>query len=1547
MDKFYFFPVFFYLLFSTVNSKGQVLINEVMAKNSTTIADEFGEFDDWIELYNAGDEDIDMAGYYLTDDVDTPVNYWQIPSGSPALTTVPAGGFLILWADKDEEQGANHLNFKLGAGGEHIALLATDGATILDELIFGQQSEDVSYGRIEDGGDDFDFFLVATPGTSNQSQALPQVFAGTINRTIQAVSDDAVEHQSGGLYVETYDMSVEKDGSFYKMGFRFADMGIPKGATVNRVWIQFYSKEDEEEDEEAEWTIAGQASGNSLTFVETHDNISDRPLTVEKVTWEPEPWYANAMNGPAQRTPDLSAIVQEIIDLPDWELDHALVFIISGEGERTTYSFDGLSQYAASLHVEFEAASPIDLYEDIFINEMAPNSSTYADANGDVEDWIELYNGGTEPVNIGGLFLSDNPNNLLKWQIAASEVIDPGDFAIIYADKEPERGGLHAVFNLKADGETVILSQVMDNELVILDSITYPAVPAFASYGRTTDGDSDWTFFGEMTPDAPNEEGSPYLAPPVITPERGVYSDNVTVSISHNDEDAEIHFTTDGSEPDDDDPLYQNAFTVSDTQSVIIRAKAYKDGQAPSISVEQSYLFDIHHDLPVVMLTTDPANLWDDETGIYTVGTNGIPGNYCGDPNPMANYYQDWERPARLTMYEPDGTMDFSVNAGIKISGKCSRKHPSKSLNIFLRKNKYGDKYINYPIFASRESTKYKRLRLRNGGSDFTRKMIQDPAIQLMLMDYLDYQAYRPVVLYLNGEYWGIMNFREKYGADYVKRNYGLDKDEFDMIKDPGLKNNLREGDLVAFQDMYYYIGHHDMSDADNYSYIQTLMDDNNFLNYWIAQVYIANRDWPGNNKQVWREKDNGRFKWQLMDTDISAGIFGDTGGASASAISIGYATDENSNQNVNHPNSTLIFRKLLENQYFKNEYIQRSCSFMQLVFSAERTGAIIDSLAGLIDSEIENHINRWDDYMPVWHDYDHWQGEIVSFKEFFEDRPQYWIDQIDEHFSLNGTFDLTINCDENSGGNVFFHSNQMLVPYDYSGTYFKDVPIEITAVAKAGYTFSHWLETGETTPTISFTAHSDKTLTPIFGTAGVLVVDLGEDRTVCQNEQVIITASVSGCDDCTFLWNDGHEDISNSVTPDETTVYSVTVIDGEGAIGRDSVTVFVSQIPAVDFDVVSIRCFGENNGQITVNASGVAPFSYEWENGDSTDVLENISAGTYTVQLSDGNECTYSYEVEVPQPEALAIELDSMTDASCHGKADGQASINVSGGTLPYSYAWSDGSTNETLENVPAGEYTVVITDAHECEANYEITVEQPEVLVIELTSKTDVSCYGESNGQASVNISGGTLPYTYAWSDGSTNETLENVPAGEYTVAITDAHECEANYEVTIIEPDPLRGTVIITNPTSEQGGAIAVTPNGGTPPVEILWNTGENSFLLAGLDGGTYDFVLTDSHGCEYDGEVVLVNPLGADDIPGFSGLVLYPNPNYGRFSIKWQSVFDDSAIFTVFDVLGRKVTQKQVELLNNNVMMDISTVSKGIYFLKIKIKRGSIWRKFTVE
>lgn len=603
----------------------------------------------------------------------------------------------------------------------------------------------------------------------------------------------------------------------------------------------------------------------------------------------------------------------------------------------------------------------------------------------------------------------------------------------------------HTNFKLSASGETVYLTHESTG---IADSLTFTTIPPNYSFGLPVANPDIQVIFVLPTPGYPN--AGPFF--------EGIVNDEVQFSIdqmflsgaqplalSGADENGEIRYTLDGSEPTANSNLYQQPITISSNR--VVRARIFRDDFLPGKIGTRTYLFENSHDLPVVSVTTDPDNLWDNETGIYVLGSsyeNAFP--FFG-----ANFWEDWERPANIELMEPWGETIFSANCGIKIFGGWSRGNAQKSLSIFFRSS-YGDPVVEYPIFNNKPINEFHSLVLRNSGNDWNVSMMRDGMMTSLMetMD-IDFQAYRPAVLYLNGEYWGIHNIREKTNEDFLEANHGVPADQIDLLE---RNAEIVEGSNEDYLDMINFLETTDISQPDNYELISQRMDISNFTDYFISQIYIDNTDWPGNNIKFWRSREEGgKWRWILFDTDFGFSIWSD---ANYLNNTLAFATNPNGPGWPNPPWSTFLFRTLLENMEFRDYFINRFADLMNTTFKPLAVKNHIDVLAGDIESEMSRHFNRWPG-SNTWN----WNNEIDKMKTFANSRVYYVRNHIRSKFSLPNQHAISLDKYPQQGGSVQLNT---LTLHDtpWSGIYFQTVPIKLTALPYPGYVFDRWEVNGQ-----------------------------------------------------------------------------------------------------------------------------------------------------------------------------------------------------------------------------------------------------------------------------------------------------------------------------------------------------------------------------------------------------------------------------------------------------------------------------------------------------
>jgi hypothetical protein len=342
---------------------------------------------------------------------------------------------------------------------------------------------------------------------------------------------------------------------------------------------------------------------------------------------------------------------------------------------------------------------------------------------------------------------------------------------------------------------------------------------------------------------------------------------------------------------------------------------------------------------------------------------------------------------------------------------------------------------------------------------------------------------------------------------------------------------------------------------------------------------------------------------------------------------------------------------------------------------------------------------------------------------------------------------------------------------------------------------------------------------------------------------------------------------------------YEVTITDSNTTYDPDtetdvsdpySVTLTVTIGEPTELIVASTSfteplCNGDANGTATVNVSGgTAFYSYSWNTSpvQTTQTATGLTAGTYTVDVLDANGCTTQATVTITEPPVLEAEIDP-TSPLCFGDDNGSATVVVTGGTAPFTYLWSDGQTSTTATGLSAGNYSVTVTDVNNCSTVANITIDQPDALSGTI-SKTDTSCYTETDGTATINVTGGTAPYTYNWNTtpSQSGQTATGLAHGTYNVQVTDANNCVIYRNITINRPQELLISTEFTEPScynGANGGTASASSYGGTGQHTYFWSDGQTTQTANNLAEGTYTVVVTDENGCTATTSVEVTQPL----------------------------------------------------------------------------------------
>lgn len=715
--------------------------------------------------------------------------------------------------------------------------------------------------------------------------------------------------------------------------------------------------------------------------------------------------------------------------------------------------------------------------DDVKVSEVMPcNISTYM-VNLNYTGWLELQNIAGSSVDINGYKIDHykiNKNNEAvyewTWAIGERTEISKDGFTVICFDGSDMDSKNSRKLDSKG-GVVVVKNQSGE----VVDSFKYLPTQTHISYGIYEGVEG----YMEPTPGKANKESYSSLNYRCAMPyfdgaQPGVQQNgSVTVRIKTKTQGCTIYYTKDGSEPTKSSKVYDANSGISiGTTNAVIRARAYKDGMISSPILTGSFIFmDAAHSkcgsgfkLPIVSIVTDNANFYDGKIGIYTTG-DGTNGQYAETsclPDEKLNYIMDWTRPGNFE-YIVNNNDVVNHEVDLAVMGGCSRKYEVKSLKIKAgNRMGSGNTKLDYDFFADKIGNEYKSLQLRNGGNGHEERYLRfrDGFMQSIAKPMnIDYQAYQPVAYYINGVYKGLMGLRERTNKAYVESNYGLDESKLDVLEITNKHGVVATcGDREAYDQLVSFLENNDPKSDDYYEKAAKMMDMDEYLDYQIFQQFIVNTDWPGNNTKVWRNRDNGRFRWITFDTDFGLGLYGEGGNNNCAdnANMINWASGKGSRYNwANGTNEgftedtkwkTTIFSHLIQNPTFKERFINKYLLHLTTTFKYDKIVAKLDSIVELVGDEF---CATFDGARAENKD------AYYGMLKFAKNRPS----TIYENLMAITNYKSYVTMDVKSSvkGAHIMMNNELMPSSSMSMKYFQGKQMKLEAIAPAGYKFVGW----------------------------------------------------------------------------------------------------------------------------------------------------------------------------------------------------------------------------------------------------------------------------------------------------------------------------------------------------------------------------------------------------------------------------------------------------------------------------------------------------------
>jgi SprB repeat len=455
------------------------------------------------------------------------------------------------------------------------------------------------------------------------------------------------------------------------------------------------------------------------------------------------------------------------------------------------------------------------------------------------------------------------------------------------------------------------------------------------------------------------------------------------------------------------------------------------------------------------------------------------------------------------------------------------------------------------------------------------------------------------------------------------------------------------------------------------------------------------------------------------------------------------------------------------------------------------------------------------------------------------------------------------VKCFGGNTGSATVSASGGTSPYTYS---WNTSPVQTTVTASN-------LAAGTYTVSITDASGCNKTVNVSITQPPILAASVSSQNNIKCNGGNTGSATVSvsgGTTPYTYSWNTSPAQTTATANNLAVGTYTANITDAMGCRNSVNVTIIQSLFSVNINSSINVKCNGGNTGSTTVSASGgTSPYTYSWNTSpvQTTATASDLTAGTYTVTVTDALGCNKSINATITQPSVLSVSISSSSNVKCNGVSTGSATVGVSGGTLPYSYSWNTNPVQTTAiaNNLAAGTYTASVTDASGCSKTVSVTITQPTALSASISRSTNIKCFGNNTGLATVSASGGTSPYTYSWNTSpvQTTVTASNLAAGTYTVSITDASGCNKTVNATITQPPILAASVSSQNNVKCNGGntgSATVSASGGTSPYTYSWNTSpvQTTVTASNLTAGTYTVSITDAMGCSKLVSVVISQP-----------------------------------------------------------------------------------------
>ncbi len=712
------------------------------------------------------------------------------------------------------------------------------------------------------------------------------------------------------------------------------------------------------------------------------------------------------------------------------------------------------------------------------INEVcSTNSKSLKAADGSSPDWIEIFNGGDSAADLSGVGLSDGDKNRYKFKFPAGTTLGAGKYLTVFCDDvTAETGELHAAFKISARGETIYLTDAEGNDI---DTLTVPELALDETFGRVPDGSAD-TAILKPTPGASNSAAEVIyrVEKPEFSAEGGFYDSAFSLELTASPG-CSVVYTLDGSDPRTSGTAktYSGAISVRDNtndpnvlsavtgislrgytapdykvdKGITVRAVSKDaDGKYSAVATNSYFVGktkSYYQDMKVLSISTDSANFFDSEKGIYVIGSQydrwkhsgsfdpNLDLGSCDNPTNYNSTGREWERPCNIQVFE-QGKLKFTEDVGVRISGNWSTAFPQKSLTFYARRD-YGANKMQYDFFEGAATDidggrikEYKKVTLRNGGNGYDNARFRDDLNQELAADlHMGTQAKCDYIVFLDGEFWGYYSMQEKLDENYVESHYHVDAANVTTIKN----GDLSDGDqktYQAYESFWNWAMNANLADASNYQRVCDTIDMQGYMEFIALESYIVNWDCiiNPNNWMIWRANEpdsenayaDGKWRFLLFDTEYSGGYDGQ---CTLTRDSFRFMDRSGKMKSI----SSLFF-KLMENKTFKEEFFKVYEKIMKETFADSKVTAAIDKYAANLKTAVDDTFRRF----GVGADF---SSNVRIVRNFYSKRPKYAAHYLNVLYGIQDNWQDDPNMIDQFGWSIWMNDGAGTISYEEDGS--------------------------------------------------------------------------------------------------------------------------------------------------------------------------------------------------------------------------------------------------------------------------------------------------------------------------------------------------------------------------------------------------------------------------------------------------------------------------------------------------------------------------------